>query len=78
MRQLIMPLPAYLSMEEIDGLRQREHSCVSRKDHCDCGDEDEQRLDVAEHGLGGRCGGEERHPEVDENEVLAELGEDAE
>lgn len=67
-----------MAMEEVDGLRQREDGCIAREDHSDGGDEDKKWLDIAENGFGDRGGGEEGHPEVDEDEILAQLRENAE
>ena len=78
MRELFVSLPAEVSREEVDELRKREHGDVARKHHRDCRHGDEKRLDIAGHAFRSGRACEKGESEVDEDEVLRELGESRE
>ena len=62
-------------VEKVDALRERKYGGIARKDDGDCGDGDKHRFDIIKHGFRDGCTCEQGHSEVDEDEILRELGE---
>ena len=67
-----------MPLEEVDGFGKREDGGISREHNCDGGNGDEERLDVVGHFRGCGRAGEQGEAEVDEDEILGELGESGE
>ena len=60
-------------MEQVDDFRQRKDRRVSDENDADGGDNDEKRFEIACNFGRGGWRGEQRYPEIDEDEVLREL-----